>query len=74
MAPEALKALTEAEVIAGYKTYLELISDLLVGKTVFSSGMKKEIDRCREAIDQALAGKRVALVSSGDAGIYGMAG
>lgn len=64
----------KAEVIVGYKTYLELIADLTEGKTILSSGMKKEIDRCQAAIDQALAGRHVALISSGDAGIYGMAG
>lgn len=58
----------------GYKTYLELIPDLLEGKKVFASGMKREIERCQIAIEQALAGHHVAVVSSGDAGIYGMAG
>jgi precorrin-3B C17-methyltransferase len=74
MVPEALQALVAAEVIVGYKTYLELISDLLEGKTVFSSGMRKELERCQAAIDHALQGRRVAIISSGDAGIYGMAG
>jgi precorrin-3B C17-methyltransferase len=58
----------------GYKIYLELIADLLEGKEVFSSGMRKEIERCQVAINQAQAGRRVAVISSGDAGIYGMAG
>ena len=74
MIPEALEALTAAEVLVGYKTYLDLIADLTAGKTVVSSGMRKEIDRCQAAIDYALDGQRVALISSGDAGIYGMAG
>lgn len=74
MAPEALEALTGAQVILGYKTYLELIPDLAQGREFVSSGMRKEVDRCQSAIDRALAGFRVALVSSGDAGIYGMAG
>jgi precorrin-3B C17-methyltransferase len=47
---------------------------MLAGKTVISSGMRKEVERCRTAIDHALSGRSVALVSSGDAGIYGMAG
>ncbi len=71
---EAIRALDAAEVVFGYKTYLDLIADLLAGKQVFSSGMRREVERCGQAIDQALAGKSVALVSSGDAGIYGMAG
>jgi precorrin-3B C17-methyltransferase len=74
MIPEALEALVSCEVVLGYKTYLELIADLLEGKKVVSSGMRKEVDRCQEAIEYALSGHKVALVSSGDAGIYGMAG
>lgn len=74
MTPEALEALASSEVIAGYKMYLDLIPDLLVGKETVSSGMRKEVERCQAAIEQALLGRRVALVSSGDAGIYGMAG
>lgn len=72
--PEALDALLSAEVVLGYKTYLQLISDLLEGKQVVSSGMRKELERCDHAIALAVEGKRIALVSSGDAGIYGMAG
>lgn len=74
MVPEALDALLSAEVVLGYKTYLGLIEELLEGKEVLSSGMRKEVDRCGLAIDRALEGHRVVLVSSGDAGIYGMAG
>jgi precorrin-3B methylase len=74
MIPQALQALESAEIIVGYKTYLELISDLVEGKKVLSSGMRKEVERCQAAIDYALQGRRVALISSGDAGIYGMAG
>jgi len=74
MLPGALKALQEAEVVVGYKMYLELIADLTVGKTLHASGMRKELERCQVAIDHAAAGRRVVIVSSGDAGIYGMAG
>ncbi|MHC1726719.1 MAG: precorrin-3B C(17)-methyltransferase [Syntrophobacteraceae bacterium] len=74
LAQEAQDALRSAEIILGYKTYLDLIPDLTQGKTVISSGMRKEMERCQTAIDHALAGQAVALVSSGDAGIYGMAG
>jgi precorrin-3B C17-methyltransferase len=74
LVPQALEALHAADVIVGYKTYLELISDLLEGKKIFASGMRKELERCQAAIDYALGGHRVAIVSSGDAGIYGMAG
>jgi precorrin-3B C17-methyltransferase len=74
MAAEALEALEAAEIALGYKTYLELVEDLLRDKTVHSSGMRKEVERCRAAIEYALAGRNVALLCSGDAGIYGMAG
>ncbi|OIP91675.1 MAG: hypothetical protein AUK55_10755 [Syntrophobacteraceae bacterium CG2_30_61_12] len=74
LTPQALSALRAAEVVVGYQTYLELIDDLLVGKEIVSGAMRKEVERCGKAIDLALAGRRVALVSSGDAGIYGMAG
>lgn len=74
LAPRARAALEDAEVVVGYRTYLDLIAPLLSHQEVVATGMKAEIDRCQTAIDQALAGRRVALVSSGDAGIYGMAG
>ncbi len=60
--------------VAGYRTYIELIKPLLTHQEVIATGMKAEVQRCQVAIDRALAGDRVALVSSGDAGIYGMAG
>lgn len=58
----------------GYKTYVELISGLLDNKEVVSTGMTREVERCNLAIERALGGKKVALVSSGDPGVYGMAG
>lgn len=74
MAPAAREALVRAEVVVGYKVYLDLIADLVRDKQLVSSGMRREIERCSAAIDYALGGREVALVSSGDAGIYGMAG
>ena len=72
---EAAKASLEAaDVIVGYKTYIKLIEGLVDGKTILESGMRKERDRCKECLDLAKDGKPVALVSSGDAGVYGMAG
>ena len=67
-------ALANADVIVGYKTYLDLIPDYLTGKEVLSSQMMKEVDRCRESLTIAAQGKTVALVSGGDPGIYAMAG
>jgi precorrin-3B C17-methyltransferase len=72
--PQAKAALDAAQVVAGYRTYIELIEPFLTHQEVLATGMKAEVKRCQAAIDRALAGARVALVSSGDAGIYGMAG
>lgn len=71
---KAKEALENCDVVVGYKTYIDLIKRLIPNKEIFSTGMTKEIDRCQKAIDLALQGKKVAVVSSGDAGIYGMAG
>ena len=64
----------DAEVIVGYKTYIKLVEDFIKDKEVVQNGMRKEVDRCQDAIDIAKTGKKVADISSGDAGIYGMAG
>ncbi len=75
LAPSARIALKQAEVIVGYKTYIDLIDPgLIEGKEKISTGMKGEIRRCLMAIEKALEGKNTTVVSSGDAGIYGMAG
>jgi adenosylcobyric acid synthase len=71
---EARQAIEKAQVVVGYKTYLDFIEPLLDGKEVVSSGMMREVERCSQALSIAASGKEVALVSSGDAGIYGMAG
>lgn len=70
----AYKILKEVDVIAGYTAYIDLIKDEFSEKEFYSSGMKKEIERCKEVLEIAKQGKSVALISSGDAGIYGMAG
>jgi precorrin-3B C17-methyltransferase len=70
----AEKAILDADVVVGYKTYLSLITDLLANKTVDSSGMRDETKRVERALKHANTGKNVALVSSGDPGVYGMAG
>ncbi len=74
LTPAAAQALESADTVVGYQTYLDLVTPLLASKEVVSSGMRQEVDRCREAIALAAAGKIVALVSGGDAGVYGMAG
>jgi len=74
MTVRAQQALAACEVVVGYGTYLELLAPICGGKRVFSSGMGCEQERCSVALAEAAAGRKVALVSSGDAGIYGMAG
>ena len=74
MTQEAIDALEQAEIIVGYKTYTHLVKGLTGDKQVIKTGMCKEIERCQTAIDLAAQGHNVALISSGDAGIYGMAG
>jgi precorrin-3B C17-methyltransferase len=71
---QARQALEQAEVVLGYKTYLRQAEALLKGKEVIASGMTHELDRAGEALDLALTGKCVAMVSGGDPGIYAMAG
>jgi len=70
----ARAAIEEADVVIGYTTYIKLVQDLLAGKEVIRKGMTEEIDRCVEAYEAAKQGKVVALISSGDVGVYGMAG
>ncbi len=71
---KAHKALEESDVIIGYKTYIELVKEEFSHKELISSAMKKEVGRCLEVLDICKSGKTVSLISSGDAGIYGMAG
>ncbi|MGL6066017.1 MAG: SAM-dependent methyltransferase, partial [Cetobacterium sp.] len=70
----AYRTLKEVDVIAGYITYVDLVRDEFSDKEFYVSGMKKEIARCEGVLEIAKNGKNVALISSGDAGIYGMAG
>ncbi len=70
----ARQAIAESEVVIGYTTYIKLIAEMLAGKEVIRKGMTEELDRATEAIELARAGRTVALVSSGDIGVYGMAG
>jgi precorrin-3B C17-methyltransferase len=74
LTPKASTALRDAEIIIGYRTYLDLIDDYLQDKEVVASEMMKEVDRCRQSLELAESGKKVALVSGGDPGIYAMAG
>lgn len=70
---QAKTALENADVLCGYTVYINLIRSFYPEKEVHATGMTKEIDRCRWALETAQSGKTVALVCSGDAGVYGMA-
>ena len=74
LTPRAYRAILDCQVIVGYKAYLKFLNGLLKGKEIISSGMTKEIRRAEKAIEKVLAGNDVCLISSGDPGIYGMAG
>lgn len=72
--PAALKAIAESQLVVGYSTYIKLVRHLLEGKEIIKTGMTEEIGRARAAIERARGGATVSLISSGDAGVYGMAG
>ena len=70
----AKQAIEESDSIVGYQTYVNLVQDLIEGKEVFRYDMTQEVERAHQCINIAKSGKNVSLVSSGDPGIYGMAG
>lgn len=75
LTPAARAAIGEADVVAGYKGYIELVpEELLQDKIVVSTGMMGEVDRVRQAVEHAREGRKTVMVCSGDAGIYAMAG
>lgn len=74
MTPRAVETIESADLVVGYSTYIELIETLFPHKTFLRSGMRREVERCRQVLEKAKEGLHVALVSSGDSGIYGMAG
>jgi precorrin-3B C17-methyltransferase len=74
MAPRAGLAIQECDLVIGYRGYIEQIRDLIASKEVHESELTHEIERATLAVHLALAGRSVCIVSSGDAGIYGMAG
>ena len=67
------RALRNADVIIGYNLYVDLVKEHYPGKEFLTTGMTKEVDRCRMALNLAMQGKRTVLICSGDSGIYGMA-
>ena len=73
MTVESIQALEESDVIIGYTVYLQLLGERFAGKEMMSTPMRREKERCRLCFEEAAKGKQVALVCSGDAGIYGLA-
>ncbi|MBQ2095556.1 MAG: precorrin-3B C(17)-methyltransferase, partial [Firmicutes bacterium] len=71
---EAMQALKDSDLIVGYGVYADLVKPLFPEKEYLTTPMKQEIERCRMAVEAAAGGKTVAMISSGDAGVYGMAG
>lgn len=74
MTIEAAKVLKQCDVIVGYGTYIDLIKEYFTNKEFLKTPMRKETERCHLAFSEAAKGKKVAMISSGDAGVYGMAG
>lgn len=72
--PKAMEAIQKSNVLAGYNLYVDLLGDLAKDKEIIQTPMKQEVQRCQAAIASALEGNAVAMISSGDAGVYGMAG
>ena len=74
LTPQARLALEESQVLCGYTTYLDLAREFQAGREIVSTPMTQELERCRLALEQAAEGKTTAMICSGDAGVYGMAG
>ena len=72
--PRAMNAMKSCDVIVGYTRYVALIRDFFPDKDFITSGMRSELERCTAALNASLSGKNAALISSGDSGVYGMAG
>ena len=74
MTVNAVETIKSCDLIVGYTTYIDIIKEYFPEKTMFQTAMKKEVDRCRYAIEETVKGQNVAVVCSGDSGIYGLAG
>ena len=74
MTQRAQQALAECDVIVGYTVYIDLVQEHFPDKEMLTTPMRREVERCRLAFEQAQQGKTVAMICSGDAGIYGMTG
>ena len=72
--PRAREAMNRADVLCGYTVYIDLVRPLYPDKEVFTTPMTRERERCRRCLELARSGRTVAMLCSGDAGVYGMAG
>ncbi|MGB6128231.1 MAG: precorrin-3B C(17)-methyltransferase [Psychrilyobacter sp.] len=74
MSFKAFDSMKKSDILIGHKTYISLVEDMFPEKELIRSAMKKEIDRCNETLKLAESGKTISLISSGESGVYGMAG
>ena len=74
MSFKAFDSMKKSDILIGHKTYISLVENMFEDKELIRSAMKKEVDRCNETLELAKSGKIVSLISSGESGIYGMAG
>jgi precorrin-3B C17-methyltransferase len=74
LTPAATKSIRDADIVIGYRTYLDLVAALLKDKEVITSSMMQEVERCTMAFELAASGRKVVMISGGDPGIYAMAG
>lgn len=74
MTLKAIHAMEKSEVIIGYTVYVDLVKEHFQGKEFLTTPMKKEVDRCVMAFEEAKKGKVVSMICSGDAGVYGVSG
>ena len=70
----ARAALEECDLLVGYTAYIDLVKEDFPDKETLSTGMRREVDRCRAAVEAAVEGHTVAMVCFGDPGVCGMAG
>ena len=74
MTAKCIQVIEEADVVTGYTTYVNILKEYFPDKQYLATPMMQEVKRCRMAVEEALKNKVAAMVSSGDSGIYGMAG
>lgn len=74
MTIRACETIAGCDVIAGYGFYIDMLKDMISGKEIITTGMRGEIERCREAVEKVKQGYDTCIISTGDAGLYGMAG